>query len=145
MKKWFFSDNGEISGPLGLKESNELIAKNPDLYAWHPSYSHWVPVSCIDEFELTVTPPTPPVDVPKELIEELIDEEKSLISTLDRVDKTISTTSDSLYEIDTEIDNHSQITHNLTEEVKVVVQTIEAQYASLQKNLANVIKTDYDV
>ncbi|TPH13807.1 DUF4339 domain-containing protein [Litorilituus lipolyticus] len=145
MKKWFFSDNGKVSGPLGLKESNELIAKNPDLYAWHPSYTHWVPVSCINEFDLNIKPPAPPVDIPKDLIEGLIDEEKDLISTLDRIDKTISTTSDSLYEIDAEIDNYSQITHNLTEEVKVVVQTIEAQYASLQKNLANVIKTDYDV
>ncbi len=33
MKKWFFSDNGKVTGPLGLKESNELISKNPDLYA----------------------------------------------------------------------------------------------------------------
>ena len=46
-------------------------------------------------------------------------------------------------EIDAELDNYGQITHNLTEEVKVVVKTIEEQYASLQKNLANVIKTDY--
>ncbi len=54
MKKWFFSDNGVVTGPLDLKESKELIAKNPDLYAWYPSYTHWVPVSCIDEFETSI-------------------------------------------------------------------------------------------
>ncbi|NQY49181.1 MAG: DUF4339 domain-containing protein [Colwellia sp.] len=143
MKKWFFSDNGEVTGPLGLKESNDLIAKNPDLYAWHPSYTHWVPVSCINEFESTITPPPPPIEIPSDLIDDLIGEEKELITTLERIDKTIKTTSDSLYEIDTDLDNFGQIAHNLTEEVRVVVKTIEEQYASLQKNLANVIKTDY--
>jgi len=143
MKKWYFSDNNEVTGPLGLKESNEFIAKNPDLYAWNPSYTHWVPVSCIPEFEVMASPPPPPIEIPQGLIEGLIGEEKELISTLDRVDKTIKITADSLYEIDAEIDNHSQMAHNLTEEVSVVVKAIEAQYASLQQNLANVIKTDY--
>jgi hypothetical protein len=143
MKKWFFSDNGEVTGPLGLKESNELISKKPDLYAWHPSYTHWVPVSCINEFETSSTPPPAPIEIPIGLIDDLIGEEKELITTLDRIDKTVKITSDSLYEIDAELDNLGQITHNLTEEVRAVVKTIEEQYASLQKNLANVIKTDY--
>lgn len=143
MKKWFFSDNGEVTGPFGLRESNELIAKKPNLYAWHPAYTHWVPVSCINEFETAVTPPPPPIDIPTDLIGEMIGEEKELITTLERIDKTVKITADSLYEIDAEIDNYGQITHNLTEEVKMVVKSIEEQYASLQKNLANVIKTDY--
>lgn len=143
MKKWFFSDNGKVTGPLGLKESNELISKNSDLYAWHPSYTHWVPVSCIDEFEMSISPPPPPIEIPKDLIDGLIGEEKELITTLDRIDKTIKITSDSLYEIDAELDNYGQIAHKLTEEVRAVVKTIEEQYAVLQKNLAKVIKTEY--
>lgn len=143
MKKWFFSDKGKITGPLGLKESNEFIAKKTDLYAWHPSYTHWVPVSCINEFETTISPPPPPIDIPIELMNDFIGEEKELVATLDRIDKTLKITSDSLYEIDAELDNYGQVTHDLTEEVRAVVKTIEEQYASLQKNLANVIKSDY--
>lgn len=143
MKKWFFSDNGKVTGPLGLKESNELISKTSDLYAWHPSYTHWVPVSCIDEFEISISPPPPPIEIPKDLIDGLIGEEKELITTLERIDKTIKITSDSLYEIDAELDNYGQIAHKLTEEVRAVVKTIEEQYAALQKNLAKVIKTEY--
>ena len=143
MKKWFFSNNGEVTGPLGLKESNEFISKNPDLYAWHPSYTHWVPVSCIDEFEMSITPPPAPVELPSDLIDDLIGEEKELITTLDRIDKTIKITSDSLYEIDTDLDNYGKTARDLTEQVRIVVKQIEEQYASLQKNLANVIKTDY--
>ncbi|MBU2870439.1 GYF domain-containing protein [Colwellia sp. E2M01] len=143
MKKWFFSDNGEVTGPFGLTESNDLISKKPNLYAWHPSYTHWVPVSCIDEFNTTVTPPPAPIEIPSGLIDELVEEEKELITTLDRIDKTIKITSDSLYEIDTDLDNYSKTAHNLTEQVKVVVKQIEEQYASLQKNLADAMKTDY--
>jgi len=143
MKKWFFSNNGEITGPLDLTESNEFISKNPDLYAWHPSYTHWVPVSCINEFETSITPPTAPIEIPSGLIDDLIGEEKELLTTLDRIDKTIKITSDSLYEIDTDLDNYGKTARDLTEQVRVVVKQIEEQYASLQKNLANVIKTDY--
>jgi len=143
MKKWFFSDNGEVTGPFGLKESNELASKNSDLYAWHPSYTHWVPVSCIDEFETSITPPPPPTEIPSGLLDDLVGEEKELITTLDRIDKTIKITSDSLYEIDTDLDNYGKTAHDLTEQVRVVVKQIEEQYASLQINLANVIKTDY--
>ncbi|TYK66781.1 DUF4339 domain-containing protein [Colwellia echini] len=143
MKKWFFSDNGQVTGPFGLEESNDLIAKNPDLYAWHPAYTHWVPVSCIGEFNTSITPPPPPIEIPSGLIDELVGEEKELITTLDRIDKTIKITSDSLYEIDTELEKYGKTAHNLTEQVKVVVKQIEEQYASLQKNLADAMKTDY--
>lgn len=143
MKKWFFSNNGAVIGPLDLKESNEFISNNPDLYAWHPSYTHWVPVSCIDEFETSITPPPAPIKIPSGLIDDLIGEEKELITTLDRIDKTIKITSDSLYEIDTDLDNYGKIARDLTEQVSIVVKKIEEQYASLQKSLANVIKADY--
>jgi hypothetical protein len=92
---------------------------------------------------MAFSPPPPPVQIPQDLVAGLIDEEKELISTLERVDKTIKITADSLYEIDAEVDNCSQMAHNLTEQVRVVVKTIEEQYASLQLNLANAIKTDY--
>ena len=143
MKKWFFYDYDEVSGPFDLKESNELISTKPNLYAWHPSYTHWVPVSCINEFEQSVTPPPPPIDIPLTKLDDFMGEEKQLIFTLERIDKTIKITSDSLYMIDTDLDAFRQTTNNLTEQVTVAVKSIAAQYASLQKNIANVIKTDY--
>ena len=143
MKKWFFYDDVEVYGPLSLKESKELILNRPNLYAWHPSYTHWVPVNCIDELDLSATPPPPPIDIPLAKHRDLIGEEQQLFSTLVRIDKTIKITADSLYEIDTDIGTYNDTTKNLSEQVKVTVKSIADQYASLQKNLANVIKTDY--
>ncbi len=143
MKKWFFYDDVEVYGPLSLKESKELILNKPNLYAWHPSYTHWVPVNCIDELDLSVTPPPPPIDIPLAKYGYLIGEEQQLFSTLLRIDKTIKITADSIDEIDTDIGTYNDTTKNLSEQVKVTVKSIADQYASLQKNLANVIKTNY--
>ena len=143
MKKWFFYDDVDVYGPFSLKESKELILNKPNLYAWHPSYTHWVPVSCINELDLSAMPPSPPIDIPLAKHADLIGEEQQLISTLERIDKTIKITADSLYEIDTDIGTYNETTKNLSEQVKVTVKSIAEQYASLQKNLANVIKTDY--
>jgi hypothetical protein len=88
-------------------------------------------------------PPPPPIDIPLAKHCDLIGEEQHLISTLERIDKTIKITADSLYEIDTDIGTYNETTKNLSEQVKVTVKSIADQYASLQKNLANVIKTDY--
>ncbi len=140
MKKWFFCEHNEVFGPLSLKESNKLISEKPNLYAWHPSYSHWVPVSCINEFELSITPPPPPPsNIPTAELDESIREEKQLFNTLDRIDKTIQITADHLYEINTDIDAYSETTQNLSNQVKATIKSIAEQYSSLQKKLAKVV------
>jgi hypothetical protein len=94
MKKWFFSDNGKVSGPFGLEESNKMVASNPALYAWHPSYSQWVPATYVTEFELSIKPPAAPQEVPQELIEEFIGKEREAIEILARVEKNIKSISE---------------------------------------------------
>jgi hypothetical protein len=139
MKKWFFCEYDKVFGPFSIKESNKLITEKPHLYAWHPSYSHWVPVSCIDEFELSITPPPPPSNIPTTELDDLINEEKQLFNTLDRIDKTIQITADHLYEINTDIDAYSETTQTLSNQVKTTIKSIAEQYTSLQKNLARVV------
>lgn len=136
MKEWYFSKDGEISGPLGLAESNKFIAKNPDLYAWHPSYAQWIPVSSVDEFDIVVSPPKPPIEIPKELIESFSVKEQELSTTLGRIDNTLKATTGSLAELGRDINNYKSITQNLNEEVKSTIRSINEQYAALQKNLA---------
>ena len=140
MKKWFFSDNGKIIGPLGLKESKELIANTQGLFAWHPSYTQWMPVGYIEEFEVVFSVPTPPSDIPKELIEEFIGDERELIAKLDSIGDTLSSTDASLPSLNKNIEHYTQLTKNLNEEVKAVISNIEQQYAALQKSLSSATK-----
>jgi hypothetical protein len=136
VKEWFFSNDGDISGPLGLEESNKFIAKHPDVYAWHPSYAQWMPVGAVEEFDVAVPVPKPPGNLPKELIEGFIQKERELSTTLGRIDNTLKVTSASLSELDTDIENYKQTTQKLNEEVRTTIRSIEEQYAALQKNLA---------
>lgn len=136
MMKWYFSKDGEISGPLGLEESNKFIAKNKDLYAWHPSYAQWMPVDCIEDFDTPISIPKPPQEVPQELFEEFIAEEREMINTMSRIESTLANTMTSLSELD--IESYVNKTKSLNEEVKTTLRNIEQQFEALQKNIAGV-------
>jgi hypothetical protein len=138
MKKWFFSDNGKVSGPFGLEESNKMVASNPALYAWHPSYSQWVPATYVTEFELSIKPPAAPQEVPQELIEEFIGKEREAIEILARVEKTLNLSANTLTDIEAEIENYNNITDKLNTEVESAVKKIEQQFKDLQANLSGV-------
>ena len=90
MKKWIFSDNGKITGPFGLAESQDIIKNNPSLYAWNPSFTHWMPVTHIEDFELAIEIPAPPVDVPQELLGEFTNEEQELIAQLGMLSENLN-------------------------------------------------------
>ena len=141
MKEWYFSNNGEVSGPLGLAESNQFIAKNPDTYAWHPSYAQWMPVSHVDEFDIVVSPPPPPAEIPQELIKGYSAKEQELKNALGRIDSTFKTITTSLSDMDRDTNKHKATTQKLNEEVKTTIRSINEQYAALQRALANVTTT----
>ena len=141
MKKWLFSDNGKITGPFELNESRTLIKKNPSLYAWNPSLTHWVPVNQIEEFELTVDIPKPPIAVPLDMTEKFLNEERELIAQLGTLDDNITLTHTKLSELNKDTEHYQNITTKLNKEVKTVIDNIEKQYAALAQSLADASHT----
>lgn len=135
MKEWYFSNDGKISGPLNLVDSNKFIEKNPNTYAWHPSYAQWMPISAVEEFDLVTPYPQPPAEVPKDLIESFISKERELSKTLGRVENTLKVTSGSLTDLNLDAEKHKKMTQKLNEEVRNTIKAIEQQFAALQKNL----------
>jgi len=136
MSKWFLSDGNEVTGPFGLDKCKKTIEEGSIVYAWRPSYSHWLPVSHIEEFNMPIAPPIVPSDIPEGYLNELIGKKKGIINVLDRVEKTINLSFQSIKHLDVDIENFKKTTCNLNEEVQSVVQQIEQQYKDLQKNLA---------
>lgn len=136
MKKWLFSDNGKITGPYELAESQALIKKNPSLYAWNPSFTHWTPVSLIKEFNLAIDVPPPPIKVPLSMVDEFIIEERALIDELDVLEKDIVSTQTKVTALNTDTKHYQDITTKLNKEVKTVIDNIEKQYAALAQSLA---------
>lgn len=135
MKKWYFSKNGKVSGPLNVTEAKNLLAKDPDYYAWQPSFTQWQPVSNLNEFNDVVPTPVAAAQIPEELIEEFIAKKKRLENKLTSLYQRIDLTSTALYEFEKEISIYKRLTHNLSDEVKNNITSIEQQYNSLNKNL----------
>lgn len=136
MKEWYFSHNGEVSGPLGLAESNLFIANNPNSYAWHPSFAQWMPVSHIDEFDIAITPPPPPKAIPEELIAHFIAKEQELNKSLGRIEDTLRSIDNSRADLERDINDTKGVTQTLNQEVNTTLRSINEQYEALQKKLA---------
>lgn len=136
MDKWFLLDNGKINGPFDLAEAQNLVASNPYIYAWQPSYSHWTPVNQISQFNVTADIPPPPVDIPEELMLAFVEEERQLLTKLDQLDVELSPINDDISKVTSELNRYCQLTQGLNNEVKAVIANIEQQFAALQQNLA---------
>ncbi len=140
MDKWFLLDNGKIVGPFDLTEAQKLVASNPYLYAWQPSYTHWTPVNQISQFTIADNIPTPPVDIPEELMDAFVEGERQLISKLDNLDGQMSPITGDISKVTEELNRYQKLTHSLNNEIKTAIAAIEQQYAALQQNLVTKTK-----
>jgi len=143
MKKWLFSNNGVITNPFTFAEAQAYISTHEDanLYVWHPSFTHWMPLHSIDDFEVETSIPLPPVALPKAIIEEYKNKEQALFKTLSRIDVTLGNTRVAISELDDDINTYYQFTEKLNTEVETTLKNVRKQYAALQNSL-NEFKKD---
>jgi len=137
MKKWLFSNDGKVSEALSFSEAQEYISDHltDDLYVWHPSFTYWMPLHSIDDFDVNISIPTPPAALPKGLLQEYKNQEEALFKTLSRVDNTLGNTRAVLAEVDEEINAYFKFTEKLNSEVELTLQNVRKQYEALQKNI----------
>jgi len=76
MKKWYFSDNGNVTGPVSVDSATSLFANGGDLYAWNASFSQWLPVTLIPELSNIIPTTKVAAQVPKELIDKFIQKKR---------------------------------------------------------------------
>ena len=135
MTTWHFLKDESVSGPFNLEQSNQFILqhRNANLYAWNKNYTHWMPISHIEEFDSVVSIPKPPEDIPLSLFEDFITEEKELVDNLSRVETTLANVLMSFNEFN--IDSHIKKTQSLNTQVQATIRSIQEQFESLQKSL----------
>ncbi|WP_299568810.1 DUF4339 domain-containing protein [uncultured Shewanella sp.] len=139
MKKWYFSKNGQVTGPLNEVEAKEFLLKDGDCYGWHPSFTQWKPVSCIKEFAHIVPAMVPPALIPQALIEEFAAKEKALQVKVASMEESVSTTKSVLVEFEQEINQYKKLTINLTDEVKSNIDPFESKYNSFKGSFDELI------
>ena len=137
MKKWFFSSNGEVTSALSFNEAKEFLNNNPDAYGWNASFKQWKPVSCINEFVgiIPATIPTPLIS--KEISENFQTKKLSLESKLLSLEDSIKHSLKSLVRFEQQIQNYKDLTYNLNDNVKSVIDNSEKKYETLNSKLTN--------
>ena len=137
MKSWIFSHNDQLTPALSGDEALKYVTEHPHAYAWHPSYTHWMPITQIAEFAQVVKAPKAPSVIPKELIEQFIVKEKALVEKLNVLDNKIVHAINALSDFESEVEYHKELTHNCNLDVQETLNNIEQQYARLKANLQN--------
>ncbi|MCL1066685.1 DUF4339 domain-containing protein [Shewanella olleyana] len=139
MKKWYFSKNGQVTGPLNEVEAKEFLLKDGDCYGWHPSFTQWKPVSCIKEFAHIVPAMVSPALIPQALIEEFAAKEKVLQVKVASMEESVLSTKGVLVEFEQEINTYKKLTINLTDEVKSNINSFENKYNSFKGSFDELI------
>ena len=139
MKKWYFSKNGQVTGPLNEAEAKEFLLKDGNCYGWHPSFTQWKPVSCIKEFAHIVPAMVPPALIPQSLIEEFAAKEKALEVKVASMEESVLSTKGVLVEFEQEINTYKKLTINLTDEVKSNIDPFENKYNSFKGSFDELI------
>ena len=138
MKKWFFSNNGEVTAPLDLDAAKDYLASNPNVYGWHPSFNQWKPVNCISEF-VDVLPPTVQAPlIPKAISDKFLAKKQRLEAKLTSIDDSINHSQSSLGKFEQQIADYKDLTKNLNDDVKGAIDNIEKKYKSLSRKLSQV-------
>ncbi|GAA5133690.1 DUF4339 domain-containing protein [Thalassotalea piscium] len=135
MKKWYFSKNGEISGPMDLASARTFVTKNADLYGWHPSFISWKPIGVIGEFSDLVNNNNSANQVPKEIINEFNNKKLALSEKLAIILDNIKETELLKAKLKKKISLYKHLTEDLNEEVQSAIVSIEQKYSAFSKRL----------
>jgi hypothetical protein len=140
MKKWYFSDNGQVSGPFNINDVSSLLAKNNELYGWNPSFSQWLPVAQIAELSEFISESKPVTQISKELIDKFVSKKRDLNKKIKLIDELIKNTKGNLYTFEEIIKNYNNLTQDLSPEVKANILPIEKKKLLMSKQLTELTR-----
>lgn len=133
MKKWYFSNNGDITGPMNLEDAVSFAQQNPNIYAWHPTFTQWRPVTMISDFGKITSTVEPTANLLNELTEKFQIKKQRLEKKLSVIDQRMSSNEQSLSVLHAEIAQYKKLTANLSDGVKAAISKIEQHYLSMQE------------
>ena len=137
MNTWIFSKNGQVTEPLALAAAKEYVIANQDAYGWQSSYTQWLPVHYISEFQALLPEPENKDQIPQKIVDEFLSKEQALNKYFDEMDQKLTDSESSAKQLAQEIENYKQLTSTLSPEVKDNIHDVEQQYLALQAQLNN--------
>jgi hypothetical protein len=139
MKKWFFSNKGDITSAMNFDEAKVYLQTHANAYGWNPSLTQWLPVSCIGDFANIL----PESDVaknilPEELVQEFKTKQATLEANLAKLLTGFNSATKSLALFRRRIDTYTKLTANLSDDLKNNISGMEKQYATLEKKVGQI-------
>ncbi len=64
MAQWYFSYDGQQSGPFDQAQAAAQASQNPNGYVWKDGYAEWLPISAVAELSQSAAPPMAPPTAP---------------------------------------------------------------------------------
>lgn len=140
MKKWYFSENGTVSGPCSINDASSLLSKNNNLYGWNPSFSQWLPVNQIPELSKLIPESKPAAQVPKALIDKFITQKRNLNNKIKLIDETIIKTQKQINVFEKEMEQYKNLTESLSSDMKDNILPLEKKHQLATKQLNELTK-----
>lgn len=137
MNTWIFSKNGKVTEPLAIAEAKKYVVENQDAYAWQASYTQWLPVHSISEFQALLPEPENSAQIPQVIIDEFFSKEQTLNQYFDEMNKKLTDSEDNASLFAQEIENYKKLTASLSPEMKGNINDVEQQYLALEAKLNN--------
>ena len=137
MNTWIFSKNGQVTEPLAIAEAKKYVVENQDAYAWQASYTQWLPVHSISEFQALLPEPENSAQIPQVIIDEFFSKEQTLNQYFDEMNKKLTDSEDNASLFAQEIENYKKLTASLSPEMKGNINDVEQQYLALEAKLNN--------
>jgi len=140
MKKWYFSDNGNVTGPVSVDSATSLFANGGDLYAWNASFSQWLPVALIPELSNIIPTTKVAAQVPKGLIDKFIQKKKDLNKKVLLIEESLKATKNNMLQLERVINHYEQLTSALTTEIQCNIEPINRKHATMSKQFNELMR-----
>lgn len=137
MNTWIFSKKGQVTEPLALAEAKKYVVENQDAYGWQSSYTQWLPVHSINEFQALLPVPETSATIPQKIVDEFVSKEQALNQYLDNVNQKLADGEANALLFAEEIENYKNLTATLSPEMKGNINEVEQQYLALKAQLSN--------
>lgn len=140
MKKWYFSENGKVSGPHSIDNASAVLSNNNNMYGWTPSFSQWLPVNQIPELSELLPESKPSPQVSKILIDKFVAKRRDLNKKVTLIDNAIKERQTQIEAFEKEISQYKSLTESLPSNMKDNISPIEKKHQLASKQLRELIK-----
>ena len=136
MNKWYFSENGNVTGPFSLAQAKKQASEQPSIYCWAPKFTQWQAARDIAELEVLVAEEEAQPNILTEIRQKFAIRKQRLEKKCAVIEQNVESNNALLTKLAAEIATYKKNTTNLSDSVKNAIAPLEKAYSSLSDKQA---------